>query len=71
MYFFVLLVDVLYIFPVTLKMKMWINNDTITRTMEKLRLAQVTEFGTSPTAFNSGSWDAPAIKVFACIGHTT
>lgn len=64
-----LLVDVLYIFPVT--MKMWVNSDTITIKMEKLRLAQVTEFGAFPTAFNSGSWDDPAIKVFACIGHST
>lgn len=39
--------------------------------MGKLRLAQVTEFGTSPTAFNSGFWDVSTIKVFACIGHTT
>lgn len=29
--------------------------------MGKLRPAQVTEFGTSPTAFNSGSWDPPTI----------
>lgn len=29
--------------------------------MGKLRLAQVTEFGTSPTAFNSGSWVPPTI----------
>lgn len=50
---------------------MWIYNDTIITKMGKLRLVQVTEFGKSPTAFNSGSWNAPAIKVFACIGHTT
>lgn len=51
-------------------MKMWVNNDTIIIKLGKLRLAQVTEFGASPTAFNSCSWDVPAIKELSCIGHT-
>lgn len=63
--------SVLYIFPFTLKMKMWIYDDTIIIKMGKLRLAQVTEFGGFPTAFSSGSWNAPAIKVLACIDHIT